>query len=66
MSKIKLRSPLIKARLTFPMARSPLSKSSMTPRKRKATPNPARPTPISAKVENLVESQGIMSVFRAS
>ena len=33
--------------LTFPMARSPLSKSKSTPRKRNATPKPARPTPIS-------------------
>ena len=35
--------------ITLPMARSPLSKSRRTPRKRKATPKPARPTPISAK-----------------
>jgi hypothetical protein len=31
------------------MAKSPLSKRRRTPRKRKATPNPARPTPISKK-----------------
>ena len=36
-------------RLTFPMAKRPLSKRRMTPRKRKVTPNPAKPTPISGK-----------------
>ncbi len=35
--------------LTFPIANNPLSKSKMTPRKRNETPNPARPTPISEK-----------------
>jgi hypothetical protein len=36
-----------KLQLTFPIARSPLSNRSNTPRKRNDTPNPARPTPIS-------------------
>lgn len=33
--------------LTFPMASNPLSNSSSTPRNTNATPNPAKPTPIS-------------------
>lgn len=33
---------------TFPIARRPLSKRSRMPRNTNATPNPARPTPISA------------------
>ena len=35
--------------LTFPMARSPLSKKNKTPRNKNAIPNPAKPTPISGK-----------------
>lgn len=33
--------------VTFPIASKPLSNSSRTPKNRKATPKPARPTPIS-------------------
>ena len=44
--------PLIPAPLTFPIAKRPLSKRRQTPRNRKATPNPARPTPISEKMQN--------------
>ena len=33
--------------LTFPMANSPRSKNSNTPKNKKAIPNPASPTPIS-------------------
>ena len=36
--------------LTFPIARSPLSKSIMTPRKMKATPNAANDAPTSMKL----------------
>jgi hypothetical protein len=34
---------------TFPMASRPLSKNNTTPKKIKATPIPAKPTPISGK-----------------
>lgn len=36
-------------KLTFPIASSPLSNKSKTPRNKNAIPNPARPTPISVK-----------------
>jgi len=39
----------LRVKITFPTARSPLSNSKIMPKKRKATPKPARPTPISAK-----------------
>ena len=35
--------------LTFPIASSPLSKKNITPKKRKNTPKPVTPIPISAK-----------------
>ena len=38
---------IIKELLTFPMAKSPLSKRKIMPRNRKPTPKPANPTPIS-------------------
>lgn len=47
-SIISKRSLKLKLQLTFPIASNPLSNRSNTPRKRNDTPNPARPTPISA------------------
>ena len=38
--------------LTFPIANKPRSKISKTPRKRNATPKPAKPTPISENKNN--------------
>lgn len=38
--------------LTLPIAKRPLSKSRMTPRKMKDTPNATNPTPISASTGN--------------
>ena len=35
--------------LTLPIAKSPLSKNKIIPKKRKVMPKPARPTPISEK-----------------
>lgn len=45
---IKMSPPL-----TLPMASSPLSKSIRMPRMRNATPNPARPTPISKRIDKI-------------
>lgn len=42
---------LLLLRLTFPMAKSPLSKRNKTPRTRNEMPNPAKPMPISDSVE---------------
>ena len=39
--------------LTFPIASNPLSKSRITPRRRKDTPNPANPTPISESIKKI-------------
>ena len=39
--------------LTFPIARRPLSKKSITPRKRNVIPKPVSPTPISAITRTL-------------
>ena len=43
----------IEIKLTFPIANNPLSKSKQTPRNRNATPNPARPTPISENIKDI-------------
>jgi len=40
-------------KLTFPIAKSPLSNINNTPKKRNETPNAARPTPISEKKKKI-------------
>lgn len=47
--------------LTFPIARSALSKNRIIPKKRKNTPNPVKPIPISA---NHTERQQLNSTVR--
>lgn len=43
---------IITNQLTFPMARRALSKNSIIPKKRKNTPNPVSPMPISVVFED--------------
>lgn len=45
--------------LTFPIARSALSKNSIIPKKRKNTPNPVKPIPISVKQKKIITTHVI-------
>lgn len=49
--------------LTFPIASNPRSKINITPRKRNAKPNPAKPTPISKMKSNPLVSFNFMNLI---